>query len=93
MVVSHQVSPTIVITVKPVLSGHSNRTPILAFNTDYPLMQVKSITEWKHSAIISTFIKLTFSNKTYVLSILSGCLRQVLLYMGLNLGKTCLQSS
>ena len=31
-------------------------------------------------AILSTFIKLPFVFKTFVLSILSGCLRQVLLY-------------
>ena len=71
-------------TVKPVLSGHSKRTPKLIFNTNYCLMQVKSIAECskgiqgEHSAILLTFIKLPFSIKTFVLSILSGCLRQVL---------------
>ena len=44
-------------------------------------MQVKSIAEWEHSAILSTFIKLLFVIKTFVLSILSVCLRQVLLYI------------
>ena len=34
----------------------------------------------EHSAILSTFIKLPFSIMTFVLSILSGRLRQVLLY-------------
>ena len=51
-------------TVKPVLSGHSKRTPKMVFNTDYRLIQVKSI----KSAILSTFIKLPFSIKTLVLS-------------------------
>ena len=32
-------------------------------------MQVKSIAEWEHSAIISTFIKLQFVIKLFVLSI------------------------
>ena len=34
----------------------------------------------EHSAILSTFIKLPFSIKTFVLLFLSGCLRQALLY-------------
>ena len=34
----------------------------------------------EHSVILSTFIKLPFVIKIFVLSILSGCLRQVLLY-------------
>ena len=44
----------------------------LVFNTDYNLMQVKSIAECskgEHSAIYSTFIKLPFPIKTFVLSI------------------------
>ena len=40
-------------------------------------MQVKSIAE--HSAILSTFIKLPFVNKIFILSILSGRFTQVLL--------------
>ena len=43
-------------------------------------MEVKSIAEREHSAILPTFITLPFSIKTFVLSILSGRLRQVLLY-------------
>ena len=46
----------------PVLSGHSKIT--LGFNTDYRLMQVKSIAEVEHSAILSTCIKLPLSFKT-----------------------------
>ena len=44
-------------------------------------MQVKSIAEGKHSAILSTSIKLPFSIKTLVLPIFSGRLKQVLLYI------------
>ena len=43
-------------TVKPVLSNHSKRRQKLEFKTDY-------------SAILSTFIKLPFSIKTFVVSI------------------------
>ena len=38
----------------------------------------------EHSAILSTFIKLQFVIKIFVLSFLSGRLRQVLLYQGAN---------
>ena len=65
-------------TVNPVLSGHSKRRPKLGFKTDYRLMQVKSIAE--HSAILSTFIKIPFVIMIFVLSFLSGRLRQALLY-------------
>ena len=44
----------------------------LFFKTDYRLIQVKSISECsllEHSAILSTFIKLPFVFKTFVLSI------------------------
>ena len=55
-------------TVKPVLSGHSKR-PKFVFQTDYCLMQVKSIAEcFEHSAILLTFIKLPFVFKTFDLS-------------------------
>ena len=45
-------------------------------------MQVKSIAELplEYSAILSIFIKLPFVIYIFVLSIFSGCLRQVLLY-------------
>ena len=56
-------------TVKPVLSGHSKRRPKLVCKIDYRLMQVKSIAEGEHSAILSAFIKLPFAIKTFVLSI------------------------
>ena len=53
-------------TVKPVLSRHSKR-PKLVFQTNYHLMQVKSIAE--HSAIPSTCIKLPFCHKDRCLTI------------------------
>ena len=57
------INKNLVYTVKLVLNGHSKRRK-LVFKTDYRLMQVKSI-----SAIFSTFIKLPFVFKTFVLSI------------------------
>ena len=59
--------------VKPVLSGHSKRRLKVCFQTEYRLMKVKSIAEcsqWEHSAILSTFIKLPFVIKNFVLPIL-----------------------
>ena len=58
-------------TVKPVLRGHSKRRAKLFFKTDYRLMQVKvcRMLPLEHSAIRSTFIKLLFAIKTFVLSI------------------------
>ena len=38
-------------------------------------MQVKSIAEWEHSAILSTFIMLPFVCKTFVLSIFEWLLK------------------
>ena len=38
----------------------------------------------QHSAIFSPFIKLPFSINTFVLFFISGCIRQVLLYIVLN---------
>ena len=72
-------------TVKPVLSGHSKRRPKLVFKSDYRLMQVNRIEECstkafcnvEHSAIhvLSTFIKLQFDFKTFVLSIFEWLLK------------------
>ena len=42
-------------TVKPVLSGHPKRTPKLDFNSDYRLMQVKSIAECSKGSILQYF--------------------------------------
>ena len=52
-------------TVKPDLSGHSQK---VVFKTDYSLMQVKSIAEGEHSAILLT-IMLPIVIKNFVLSI------------------------
>ena len=43
-------------------------------------MQVKSIAEWNHYAILSTLIKLPFSIQVFVLSIFKRPLKTVLLY-------------
>ena len=66
------------ITVKPVLSGNTKRRSKLVFKTNYCLMQVKRIAE--HSAILSTFIKLPFVIKIFVLSIFEWQLKTRLLY-------------
>ena len=70
-------------TVKPVLSGHSQRSSKMVFKTYYSLMEVKIIAECskRHSTILLTFIKLPFVIKVFVMSILSGRFRQVLLYI------------
>ena len=70
---------TINTTVKPVLSGNSKEDQNQVFKTDNRLMQVKSIAEC-YGAFCNTFdlltcIKLPHGFKTFVLSILSGCLR------------------
>ena len=59
-------------TVKPVLSIHSKRTPKIGFQ--YRLLlnagqKYCRMLQGEHSAILSTFIKLPFSIKTFVLSI------------------------
>ena len=50
-------------------NSHSQKEQKLVFKTDYRLFQVKSITELEHSAILSTFIKLPFVIKIFVLYI------------------------
>ena len=42
-------------TVKPVLSGHSKRTPKMVFNTNYRLMQFKNIAECSKGSILQYF--------------------------------------
>ena len=71
-------------TVKPVLSGHSKRTPKLVFNTNYRLMQVKSIAECSKGSILQYFqpsLSCTYPLRPFFYILLSGSLRQVLLYM------------
>ena len=62
-------------TVKLVLSGHSKRNTNKWFSIPF----IAYCIQGEHSPILLTFIKLPFSIKTFVLSILSGRLRQVLL--------------
>ena len=50
-------------------NGLSQKDQKLVFKTNYRLMQVKSIAEGEPSAILSTFIKLPFVIKIFVLSI------------------------
>ena len=69
-------------TVKPVLSGHSKRTPKLVFNTDYRLMQVKSIAECSPWSILQYFrpsLGYHFPLRPLICPFLSGRLGQVLL--------------
>ena len=50
-------------TVSPVLSGNSKRRPTFVFKLEYRLVQ------WELSVLLSTFIKLLFASKIFVLSI------------------------
>ena len=71
-------------TVKPVLSGNSKRTPKLVFNTDYRLMQVKSIAECSKGSILQYFrpsLSYNFPLRHLFRLFLSGHLRPVLLYL------------
>ena len=55
--------------------GNLKRRLKYVFKTNYGLMQVKSIAEWEHSAILFTFIKLLFVIKIFVLSFLEWPLK------------------
>ena len=56
---------------------HSNRTPKIGFQYRLSLNSGQKYCRMlEHSAILLTFIKLPFSIKTFVLTILSGSLRQ-----------------
>ena len=66
------------ITVKPVLSGHSKRTPKIGFQYRLSLNASQKycrMLQGEHSAILVTFIKLPFSIKTFVLSIFEWLLK------------------
>ena len=69
-------------TVKPALSGHPKRRPKMVSRLIIAECRSKVLQNAprEHSAILLTFIKLSFVFKTFVLSNLSGRLRQVLLY-------------
>ena len=56
-------------TENPIESGHSQGPKKMVFKTDYRLMQVKSKLQGEYSAILSTFIKLSFVIKILVWSI------------------------
>ena len=59
-------------TVKPVLSGHSNRRSKIGFQDRFLLnagQKYCRMLQGEHSAILSTFVKLTFVIKIFVLSI------------------------
>ena len=76
-------------TVKPVLSDHSKRRPKIVIQDRLSLNaghKYCRMLQGEHSAILSTFSKLPFVIKIFVSSILSGCLRQVLLYLLLSTG-------
>ena len=59
-------------TVNPVLSGHSKRRPKFGFQ-DPSLLNAGQkycrMLQWEHSAILSTFIRLPFVIKSFVVSI------------------------
>ena len=63
--------------VKPVLSDHSKKKTNSLFNAGQKYCRML---QGEHSAILLAFSKLPFVIKIFVLSILSGCLRHVLLY-------------
>ena len=59
-------------TVKPVLSNHSKRRPKIVFQDRLSLNECRKycrMLQWEHSAILVTFIKLSFVIKIFVLSI------------------------
>ena len=65
------------------VNGYSQKDHKLVFKTYDRLMQVKNIGECskrEHSAILLTFIKLSFVIKIFILSIFDLCFTQVLLY-------------
>ena len=75
--------PTIVVTVKSVLSNHSKGRPKLFFKTDYRLMQVKSIAECSKGSILQYFqpsLSYHLSFRSLFCLFMSDRLRQVLPY-------------
>ena len=60
------------VTVKPVLSGHSKTRPKIGFQDQLSLnagQKYCRMLQVEHSAILSTFIKLSFVMKIFVLSL------------------------
>ena len=76
---------------KPVLSSHLKR-PKLVFNTDYRFKQCRSKVLQNaprgHSSILSTFIKLPYSIKTFALSILKWPLKTGFTVVKLSINET-----
>ena len=69
-------------TVKPTLSGHSKRTPKMVFNTDYRLMQVKSIAECSKGSVLQHFRpSLSYMYHSPLRPLFCLFLRQGLLYL------------
>ena len=68
-------------TVKPVLSGHSNKDPKVCFKTDNSIMHVKSIAECFGSVMLSNCTKLPSVLMTSFCIFFSGRFRQGLLYI------------
>ena len=71
-------------TVKPVSSGHSKSRPKLVFKTDYRLMQVKRFAECSKGSILQYFppsLSYHLPLRPLFCLFLSGCLRQVFLYL------------
>ena len=66
-------------TVKPVVSGHSNRRPKFGFQDRLSLnagQKYFRMLQEEHSAILSTFFKLPFVIKVFVLSIFEWPLKR-----------------
>ena len=81
-----------VFTVKPVLRGHSKRTPKIGFQNRLSHNaggKYCRMLRGEHSAISLTFIKLPFVIKIFVLAISSGRLRQIYCTHFLDSCSTC----
>ena len=73
-----------ILTVKPVLNGHSQKDHKLVFKTNYRLMQVKSIAECSKGSILQYFqpsLSYHLSLRSLVCLFLSGSFTQALLYI------------
>ena len=66
----------VISTVKPVLSGHSKRRPKIVCQDQLSLNAGQKYCRMLHSAILSTFIKLPFVIKIFVLSIFEWLLKK-----------------
>ena len=65
-------------TIKPVLTGHSKRKPKFVFQILLSLnagQKYSRMIQWKHSAILSNFIKFLLSFRSLFCQFLSGCFR------------------